>query len=469
MTYSYTAGTNKISSIADAGNTTQGGFRASSGAMTYDANGNMISNVAKGITSISYNYLNLPTNITITGGKTIDFTYDAIGIKLRKVVKTGATINLVQEYVNGIEYRGSAIPASSIEAAYHPEGRLYNSAGSWKREYTIKDHLGNTRIAYCDLDNNEVVATPSEILQENNYDAFGYELSGVYINHVNSDNLYQYNGKEKNDDHGIGMYDYGTRWYDSGIGRWTTVDPMADNNEMSSSFHYASNNPILMIDPDGMDDIYYNQDGTVNRRINNDQPDRHYSGSENDEGVFTVGSQLNGVPDRPSFFGVSGVLGRIWTGGNYDGNQYCWEGCYTGPSPMMGMPPDIGKGSLKGVLSFFKLLNPKNWNNTGQFISKLSKTVSGQKQARHLMGSAGQGKGYLNSMDDAQKVLDAVHTGKATILGTSKQGHLVVKVEGVVGTNVNIGAGFSNQSTNVFLIKGTTSPSIVPTSPTWKP
>ncbi len=193
MTYSYTAGTNKISSISDAASATQGGFRAASGAMTYDANGNMISNAAKGITSISYNHLNLPLNITITGGKTIDFTYSADGNKLRKVVKTGATINLVQEYVNGIEYRGTAIPASTIEAIYHAEGRLYYTGSAWQREFTIKDHLGNTRIAYCDLNGDGVVATPSEILQENNYDAFGYGLDGVWMNHSNPDNLYQYN------------------------------------------------------------------------------------------------------------------------------------------------------------------------------------------------------------------------------------------------------------------------------------
>jgi len=38
MTYSYTAGTNKISSISDAAMSTQGGFRAASGGFTYDAN-----------------------------------------------------------------------------------------------------------------------------------------------------------------------------------------------------------------------------------------------------------------------------------------------------------------------------------------------------------------------------------------------------------------------------------------------
>ena len=166
LTYTYTAGTNRISSITEGANASQGGYRAASGAIGYDANGNITSNAAKGITSITYNHLNLPSNITITGGKTIDYTYAADGIKLRKVVKTGVTINSVQEYVFGIEYKGTAIPATTIDAIYHNEGRVYNDAG-WKREYVIKDHLGNTRMAYCDLNNDGVVATPSETLQEN--------------------------------------------------------------------------------------------------------------------------------------------------------------------------------------------------------------------------------------------------------------------------------------------------------------
>lgn len=251
LTYEYTAGTNKNLSISDGAMSAQGGFRAGLGQYTYDANGNMLTNGAKGITSISYNHLNLPTNITITGGKTIDFTYAADGTKLRKVVKTGATINLVMEYVNGVEYRGTAIPATTLEAVYFSEGRMYNISGTWKREYVIKDHLGNTRIAYCDINGDGVIAVPGEILQENNYDAFGYGLDGVYMNHANVDNLYQYNGKELNGDHGLGMYDYGARWYDPVIGRWGQIDQMAEKMAQCTPFNYVLNNPIRLNDPDG--------------------------------------------------------------------------------------------------------------------------------------------------------------------------------------------------------------------------
>lgn len=88
---------------------------------------------------------------------------------------------------------------------------------------------------------------------------------------------------------------------------------------------------------------------------------------------------------------------------------------------------------------------------------------------RYLAGSADKGKGFLNSQADAQKVLDAVHSGEATILGVTKNGHLAIKYTGVTGTNVNLGKGVASQSTNTFLIKWTVSPSVVPTSPTFTP
>lgn len=65
--------------------------------------------------------------------------------------------------------------------------------------------------------------------------------------------------------------------------------------------------------------------------------------------------------------------------------------------------------------------------------------------------------------------LDAYHSGQAVVLGKNPHGFPIVKFEGVTGTNVNLGAGISNQPTNVFIIKGTKSPSIVPTNPNWSP
>ena len=109
----------------------------------------------------------------------------------------------------------------------------------------------------------------------------------------------------------------------------------------------------------------------------------------------------------------------------------------------------------------------KNAADFPEVASKIS-----QKQLRHVGGRpehAARGGGYLDSVDDAQAVLDSYKSGSGTIIGESSQGFPIVRVDGVTGTNVNVGAGIENQATNIFMIKGTAKPSVVPVNPNWKP
>jgi RHS repeat-associated protein len=66
---------------------------------------------------------------------------------------------------------------------------------------------------------------------------------------------YKYNNKEWNNDYGLGIYDYGARYYDPAVGRWTTVDPLAAKNNFESPYVYVHNNPLKYIDPDGREPV----------------------------------------------------------------------------------------------------------------------------------------------------------------------------------------------------------------------
>jgi len=134
-----------------------------------------------------------------------------------------------------------------LEAIHHPEGRITITEGTPIYEYVLRDHLGNGRV-YCTkppLYNDPIV------LQENHYYPFGMNMDGPWTQQQGEVNRYQYNGKELNEEFGLGWNDYGARWYDASIGRWTSVDPLAEKYKSFSPYNYTMNNPIRFIDPNG--------------------------------------------------------------------------------------------------------------------------------------------------------------------------------------------------------------------------
>ena len=85
-------------------------------------------------------------------------------------------------------------------------------------------------------------------------------------NSVDPGNNYLYNGKELDQDFGLDWYHYGARFYDPTIARWNAIDPLAEKFNNLTPYHYVTNNPINIIDPNGMDTIYINR-GELNTEL----------------------------------------------------------------------------------------------------------------------------------------------------------------------------------------------------------
>jgi len=94
-----------------------------------------------------------------------------------------------------------------------------------------------------------------------------------------------YNGEEKDDEiKGVGnSLDFGNRINDVRLGRWLSVDPLAENYVSNSTYSSMSNNPVNRIDPSGMGD-YYKQSGTHICKDNNTSDDKVYLVSGNSDG-----------------------------------------------------------------------------------------------------------------------------------------------------------------------------------------
>lgn len=251
LSYSYHG--NQLLKVDDAANGPyyQGAFHFVDGAdeaveYEYDANGNMVRDLNKCISSISYDLNNQPRKIEYNDGRNASYVYDAEGSKLSVSYNLTAmssaqpqmpvmqSSNVASANMsNGqktIEYCGNIICDGDETMILNNVGyALYNKDNNLSFYYYLKDHLGNNRV---------VVREYGEIEQVNDY----YPTGALMTSSKGGDTQrFKYNGKELDRTNGLNWYGYGARNYDAAIVRWDGMDKLCEKYSPFTPYGYCLN------------------------------------------------------------------------------------------------------------------------------------------------------------------------------------------------------------------------------------
>ena len=218
--------------------------------------------------------LNLPDTIQFRYGNQIINRYAADGRKLGteyftrvtnlavplitgQVINQTYTINTINQngtaYIDNKEYNTlKGNPAlTTLQRVYNAEGYAQNITATTPNYYYYRqDHLGNNREVW--------LANTKKTVQRTQYYPSGLPWASIASDSTGLQER-KYNGKEFVEMHGYDTYEYGARGYYAAMGKFMTVDPLAEKRYSVSPYVYCLNNPIRYIDHDGNFELDANQ------------------------------------------------------------------------------------------------------------------------------------------------------------------------------------------------------------------
>ena len=262
-----------------------------------------------------YNLLNLLAVVTDASGQTVKVRYSYLA--------DGTKLSVRDAQNDGLSYRGSFVytvdgtagstgVTEKLESIAHGEGRfvaLSASAGATTTQFIdtwhIRDYLGSVRtVLDITRDTSEVSDPTLAILEQNDYLPFGTRIDLDSLAYDQS-NRYRFNGKEEQVTGNIGLTDYGARFYDCILPRWTTPDPLAEKYYSTSPYAFCNNNPVNFVDPDGRSTwVVANPDGTYTIEGGNlDDNDLNiYVVTYDEDGNMNIGESIGRTTSITSFY-----------------------------------------------------------------------------------------------------------------------------------------------------------------------
>ena len=177
----------------------------------------------------------------------IESVYSASGAKLRVIHRPSALspTTTKTDYVNGYIFTNNSLSMALTDNGYF----TLSGTGVPTYHFYLKDHQGNNRV---------VVSQSGSVEQINHYYPYGV----LFAESTNGDvQRFKYNGKELDRKFGLNWYDHGARHNDAAIGRWHSMDPMAEKYYGISPYTYCGGDPVNRIDFLGMD--WYSHEDSV--------------------------------------------------------------------------------------------------------------------------------------------------------------------------------------------------------------
>ncbi|WP_428937499.1 RHS repeat-associated core domain-containing protein [Fontivita pretiosa] len=219
----------------------------------YDANGSTISKAISGGATTGYQWdvrnrlkgIDANNNGFLTDTNDVTFTYDQENIRLNKSIVGGASTYFTNDPNNPTGY-GQVLEESST------------SGGSPTTTYTIGQDViaqanSSGTVSYLMADghgtNRGIIDSSAAVTATYDYDAFGKAIGFTESSQATK---LLYAGEQF--DSSLGQYYLRARYYDQGIGRFSSFDAFqaeADQAQQQHKYAYAGADPVNKIDPEG--------------------------------------------------------------------------------------------------------------------------------------------------------------------------------------------------------------------------
>jgi RHS repeat-associated protein len=206
------------------------------GTYTYDAAGNMVTKLAEGVTTY-YRYDAQGRLDQVRSGTTtiVTYQYTCDGERVKQIGQVGTTLYIDRLY----EVRPDSSAIDHLYASGSPTADVILLGTTTTTNHFVGDHLGSITTV---TDNNGAT------VQTLAYGPFGETIATTGSN----PNARHYTGQKE--DIALGGYDYTSRPYFQGMGRFPSADtivPGMHNPQMLNRYAYCKNNPLAYTDPTG--------------------------------------------------------------------------------------------------------------------------------------------------------------------------------------------------------------------------